>query len=104
MKTGKWFIMLLIMAASLASCNNQGADTSNLYIPTPSDVTSISTLDELTQGRSLYIDNCERCHGLYTPESFNSTKWKSIMNQMAPKTRLTTSEIALVTKYVTKGK
>ena len=104
MKTGKWFIVLLFIAAGLASCKNQGTDTSSLYIPTPSDVTPTATLEELTQGRSLYIDNCERCHGLYTPESFNSTNWKSIMNQMAPKTRLTTSEVALVTKYVTKGK
>jgi len=100
----KMFLLIFAIGMGLVSCSNQLTDTGNLYLPTPSDVTSNATLDELTQGRSLYIDNCGRCHGLYTPESFSSSQWKSIMNQMAPKTRLTSSEITLVSKYVSKGK
>jgi hypothetical protein len=104
MKTGKWILFFAVAGLSLMSCSKQSTDTSNLYIPTPSDVSTTTTLDELNQGRSLYIDNCDRCHGLYAPESFNTSQWKSIMNQMAPKTRLTSSEVNLVTKYVTRGK
>ena len=104
MKTEKWIFLILVIGIGFTSCSKQNTDTSNLYIPTPSDVSANATLDELNQGRTLYIDNCNRCHSLYTPESFSSSQWKSVMNQMAPKTRLTTSEVTLVTKYVTKGK
>lgn len=104
MKKGKWFLLICVVGVGLVSCSKQTTDTSNLYIPTPSDVTATATLDELTQGRALYIDNCERCHGLYAPESFSSSRWKSVMSQMAPKTRMSSAEASLVTKYVTKGK
>lgn len=103
MKKGIFFVMVT-MSAMVISCKKTTEDTSNLYIPTPSDVTSAATFDELNQGRSLYIDNCGKCHGLYDPDSFNSSQWKSIMNQMGPKTRLTTAEISLVSKYVSHGK
>ncbi len=104
MKKGKLFLLIFVLGVAMVSCLKQTTDTSNLYIPTPSDVTATATLDELTQGRALYIDNCERCHGLYTPESFSSSQWKSIISQMGPKTRLTTAEISLVSKYVSHGK
>jgi mono/diheme cytochrome c family protein len=104
MKKGKWLLLILAVEMGLVSCSNQTVDTSNLYIPTPSDVTATATLDELTQGRALYIDNCDRCHGLYAPESFSSSRWKSVMTQMVPKTRMSSAEASLVTKYVTKGK
>jgi hypothetical protein len=104
MKKGKLFLLIFVFGVAMVSCLKQTTDTSNLYIPTPSDVTATATLDELTQGRALYIDNCERCHGLYTPESFSSSQWKSIISQMGPKTRLTTAEISLVSKYVSHGK
>jgi mono/diheme cytochrome c family protein len=104
MKKSKWFLLICVIGIGLASCSKTGTDTSNLYIPTPADVTATSTLDELTQGRALYIDNCEKCHGLYAPESFSSSRWKSVMASMAPKTRMSSTEANLVTKYVSKGK
>lgn len=104
MKNKKWFVLIFIIGIGFASCTKQSQDTSNLYIPTPSEVTATATLDDLTQGRALYIDNCVRCHGLYSPESFTSYQWKSIMASMAPKTPMTASDVNLVTKYVTKGK
>ncbi len=100
----KFFLMIFAIGLGSVACSNQLTDTSNLYIPTPSDETATATIGELTQGRSLYIENCQNCHGLYTPESFSSSRWKSIMMQMAPKTRMSADEVSLVTKYVSKGK
>lgn len=103
MKKSRWFLLVFIFGVGLVSCSQPSSDTSNLYIPTPSDVSAAATIDELAQGRSLYIDNCNRCHGLYAPESFSSSRWRSIMSSMAPKTRMSSAEISLVLKYVTKG-
>lgn len=98
---GVLFISVFLL---IGSCTKNNVDTTALYIPTSADVTLTATLPELQQGRDLYVNNCGRCHGLYSPDNYNSSQWKSILNSMAPRTSLSTSEIQLVTKYVTKGK
>jgi mono/diheme cytochrome c family protein len=95
---------VLTLAVILAGCTKKGGDTSNLYVPSAADVTATATLQELQQGRVLYIDNCGSCHGFYNPDSFNTSQWSSIMNSMGPKTGMTGSESQLVKKYVTRGK
>jgi len=92
---------LIIMAAGCTK--NGGGDTSSLYVPTSADVTPNATLQELQQGRALYIDNCAACHGLYNPDSYSASQWGSVLNSMAPKTSMTSSEVQLVKKYLTRG-
>ncbi len=87
----------------LAACTKTGGDTSQLYVPGSSDVTANATLEELQQGRALYIGNCNACHGLYNPDSNTPTQWRSIMSNMAPRTSMSAAEVQLVTKYLTRG-
>lgn len=98
---GALFISVFLL---IDSCTKNNVDTTALYIPTSADVTVNATLPELQQGRDLYINNCGKCHGLYSPDNYTSSQWKSILNSMVPRTGLTTAEAQLVTKYVTKGK
>jgi mono/diheme cytochrome c family protein len=99
---------LLVFSVTLSlvfySCKKSSADTSSLYTPTSADVTSKASLVDLQQGRTLYINNCGKCHGLYSPDNYTSTQWTGIINNMAGNTSLSASEILLVTKYVTRGK
>jgi len=74
-----------------------------LYTPTSADATTTATLADLQQGRTLYINNCNSCHSLYSPDSYTASQWKSIMSNMGPKTNMSSSQILLVTKYVTRG-
>jgi hypothetical protein len=78
-------------------------DTSSLYTHTSADVTANATLTELQQGRTLYINNGNRCYGLYPPENFAAAQWKSILSVMTRNTNMSPSEVKLVTKYVSKG-
>jgi hypothetical protein len=95
------FITLMILAGS---CTKSGSsDTSGLYVPTSADATANATLEELTQGRALYISNCNACHSLYNPDSSTPAQWRSILNNMAPKTGMSSAEVQLVTKYLTRG-
>ena len=100
MKKIKLFILIVILGLSW-SCTK--ISTSNLYDPVSSDATANATLEELQQGRTLYLNNCGRCHDLYSPDDFSASRWKTIMGSMAPKTRMNASEVSLVTKYVTRG-
>lgn len=108
MRKIKNYQLPLFFAAILfltGSCKKDlGGSSSSLYTPTAADVTSSATLADLQQGRSLYSSNCNSCHGLYMPESYSSAQWRSVMGSMAPRTRMTASQILLVTKYVTRGK
>jgi cytochrome c5 len=104
MKTRFLIIALsIVMLAFIESCTKSAADTTTLYTPTTSDVTANATLAELQQGRTLYVNNCNSCHTLFSPDSYTPNQWKSILSSMAPKTSMSASEVLLVTKYVCRG-
>ncbi|NVO21661.1 MAG: hypothetical protein HXX13_18320 [Bacteroidetes bacterium] len=95
----------LVLAFAATGCQKDNSATSSaLYVPSASDVTNSATLADLQAGRTLYINHCGDCHELYLPESFSATQWRSILPNMTPRTNLTSAEVSLVTKYVTKGK
>jgi hypothetical protein len=107
MKTIKERFYPVILSGLLllfAGCNKSSSGTSSLYTPTAADATTTATLTDLQQGRSLYISNCGSCHGLYSPDDYTSSQWKSIMTSMGPKAGLSASDNLLVTKYVSRGK
>jgi cytochrome c5 len=104
MKRFKLFAVLMVGVVLFSiSCKKDSAATDSLYIPTVSDVTANATLTELQQGRTIYQNSCGACHGLYSPDSFAPSTWRSIMGSMAPKAKLSTANTLLVTKYVTRG-
>lgn len=101
------FLQAILMATIIlaAGCTKSGSgDTSSLYVPTSADATANATLQELTQGRALYISNCNACHQLYNPDNFTPSQWRSVIGSMAPKTGMSASEVQFVTKYLTRGK
>ena len=107
MKTLKYRYLLVLsigLSVFISGCNKNNLNPSTLYTPTSSDITATATLVELQQGRALYINNCNSCHALYSPDDYTPTQWKNIINSMAPKTGMAPLEILLVTKYVSRGK
>jgi hypothetical protein len=97
-------LSLILVILLNSSCQKDNASLGALYTPTAADVTATATLQELQQGRSLLINNCERCHGLYSPDTYTPTDWKMILQNMVPRTGLTNANATLVTKYVCRGK
>jgi hypothetical protein len=97
-------VVLVILLPLMGACTKSSLDTSMLYVPSTSEVTANATLLELQQGRTLYINNCSVCHGLYSPDNYAPAQWKTVLDNMAPRTSMSASEVLLVTKYVSKGK
>jgi mono/diheme cytochrome c family protein len=103
MKVMYWISLVFVCGAFLSSCSKDYG-SGDLYTPTVADTTATASLDELQQGRELYINNCNSCHYLHSPDDYSASYWKSIIPQMAPKTGMNADEVAKVTKYVTRGK
>jgi mono/diheme cytochrome c family protein len=103
MKT-KLIIAAVLISVVMVSCTKSPNSTGDLYVPTSADATANATFSDLQQGRTLYINNCGSCHGLYSPDNFTSSQWKNnIMPSMGPKSSMNSTEKSLVTKYVTRG-
>ena|SRR5450631_1004738 len=105
MKIIKYHNLMIFCTLALiltVSCKKNSGGSS-LYTPTNADVTITATLQDLQHGRTLYMDNCNSCHSLYSPDDYTPIQWRSILPNMAPRTGMTSSEILLVTKYVTRG-
>ena len=104
-KRVKTVLVVSLLTVSLLSCSkNLSTNTDSLYVPTAADVTSSATLADLQAGRAAFINNCGRCHGLYSPDNYSAANWKTIVPNMAARAGLSATETAQVTKYVTRGR
>jgi len=94
--------VLLCTSVLLVSCSKTSG-SSGAYVPTATDVTANATLAQLQQGRSLFVANCQSCHNLPNPDDYTASGWTSILSVMSPRTSLSSSQVTLVYKYVTRG-
>ena len=54
----------------------------------------------MTRGRDIYITRCAKCHSVEPIKKFSPSEWEQIMPKMVEKTKLTSSDDALVRGYV----
>lgn len=91
----------------LASCENQKTATVAVRDNTPvgkSTKTTGSkrlTADMIAQGRTIFENNCGKCHALPEPKSHTDAQWVSLVNVMAPKAKLTDAQAEMVYDYLT---
>ncbi len=74
--------------------------SSALYKPTPENVTSDASLQELQEGRKLYLNKCGGCHTLILPEKHNAKQWKYWVDTMQVKAKINPAEKELILKYL----
>ncbi len=97
--------IIIILAFAFAGCSKSLTNnTDALYVPSATDVTATATLADLQSGRSVFINNCGRCHSLYSPDNYSAASWKTIVPNMASRAGLSATESLQVLKYVTRGK
>ena len=59
-----------------------------------------ATLATLQQGKTLYEDNCGKCHGLKSPTAYNEEQWGKHVKRMAPKAKIDKPTEDLILQYV----
>lgn len=94
-----------VLTVLVAACSrNLTTNTDSLYAPTTADVTASAILADLQAGRELLINSCGKCHNQYSPDSYATSNWKTIVPGMASRSRISTTQATQVTTYLTEGK
>lgn len=57
---------------------------------------------ELAEGKTLFVNNCAKCHDLYNAKDFNAEQWKPIMLSMQIKAKISDEEREKIYAYLTK--
>ena len=55
---------------------------------------------ELAAGKTLYENNCARCHKLYSPTKFSEQDWKPVLVRMQKKAKLVDVQMAGISNYI----
>lgn len=83
----------VLLLASLTACGG-----SAVPVPTAADATRGSshfpglTLNELSQGRALYVSRCGSCHVLKRPAELAPEQWQAEVGEMRKKNGVNLSE------------
>lgn len=64
------------------------------------DVKKVTATNSLEEGKSLYENNCAKCHKLYDASDFSKEEWKSIVRRMQKKAHLTEDQGANIYNYI----
>jgi mono/diheme cytochrome c family protein len=94
-------ILPLFVAISLAACAGglvrepDAKDAS--WAATRWPGTSVS---DLKGGRKVFVSRCSSCHGLPEPSVKTPDQWASVIDEMAPRARLSSGDRDAVLKYL----
>ena len=70
--------------------------------PVVEQVHKVTLTPELAEGKSLYENNCGKCHQLYEPNSYSKENWIPILKSMQIKAEITDAEREKIYNYLTK--
>lgn len=93
--SSKKSITLLVLCLFLISC------AVTLYIPTEKDAIKYNTsLENLKQGRELYINKCGKCHTAFSPSKYTAQQWAPQVNRMQKRAKVSDIEKEMINQYL----
>lgn len=57
-------------------------------------------LEQLQQGRALYLDKCTRCHTAVGPKTIRGAEWPAHVAEMSERAKLTQADHDLIVRYL----
>lgn len=101
----KWFVVLAILQ-TVFSCQRKSVpvltERKSIEIKRKSTELPANFKANTILGKELFMANCQRCHGLPSPEFYSVKRWETILIAMAPKARLSTEQSAHILSFVSK--
>lgn len=106
----KKLFIIAFLSAGVYACTPKATPAKSAEPATPaapapgseaSEAASATKLSkEAVAGMETFNAKCGKCHELPKPATYTATKWKSLVDWMAPKAKLTEAEKANVLIYV----
>ncbi|MET3047327.1 c-type cytochrome [Flavobacterium covae] len=97
----KKIIGAIVLGSVLFSCSKKA------IAPTTSVESKTEVVKELpaeiAEGKSLYENNCAKCHKLFPASKHDKAGWAKTVDRMTPKAKITDEQKNLVYNYLTYG-
>ncbi|AWK04936.1 cytochrome C [Flavobacterium crocinum] len=94
----KNILILAGLALFMVAC---GSQKTAAVASTPAEPSkTVALTPELEAGKSMYENNCAKCHKLYDPKKFTKEEWSPILVRMGKKAKLDETQLASVTDYI----
>jgi len=93
-------VLLGVLGTVAAGC------ATTVLQPTPADVQWAQTrwpavtLEDLQDGRSLYVQKCASCHHLRDPAKYEPGRWPELLAKMQPKAKIDEAQVQLLVQYL----
>ncbi|HET9430998.1 MAG TPA: hypothetical protein VFO70_07470 [Chitinophagaceae bacterium] len=91
-KTIKLFLPLTILLLTACQKRNSPVITQRSYEPPRKNITIYppegTVVPDTVTGKTIFINRCDRCHGLPDPILYSQKRWVSILEIMIPRARL----------------
>jgi cytochrome c5 len=101
-------LAFVVIGTVMYSCSPKLAPTPPPTPPEPAPAEQIAAVapvavisDDLAEGKSLYENNCAKCHELHDPKKFNEMQWFEITLRMQPMAEISDEVRQKIYKYVT---
>ncbi|QBZ99096.1 cytochrome c [Flavobacterium sangjuense] len=95
-------LALSVLAVIIYSCASKSSvPTTEVKKTEPTASIATVMTPELAEGKSLYENNCAKCHKLYDPKDFSAEAWKPIVASMQKKAHLDDVAGQKIYNYVT---
>jgi cytochrome c5 len=107
----KIFLFVLIAALFFTACKSKNASKSTASATPAADSFEANltaaktkfpdvTMDVIKKGHGIYYGACTRCHGAKDIARRDEKEWVGVLDDMAPKAKLTPEEKDAVWKYI----
>lgn len=86
-------VALFVLTALISSCAPK--------ITTPMAEATKGLTPELAEGKTLFQNNCAKCHNLKNPNNYTADEWRPIILRMQKKAKISDAEREKIYNYVT---
>ncbi len=90
-----FFLLILIYG-----CGSSKSSTSTEKTSTTDIIPKVELTEVESKGKTIFENNCAKCHKLYDPKSFDAIQWKPILARMQSKAKISDEEREMVYAYL----